>query len=79
MKKRKDKFRYLRNYIRNHKIKDGFMKRGIYGSLFDDPKKVKKALKEAKNENHKNYMIRTFLKIANKAGSKQVLFYLSQL
>jgi len=74
---RKQKFRYMRNYLRDKKIKDGFMKRGIYGSMFDMPKKIDKALKKAKNKNHKEYMIKTFLKVAKTAGSEKVISHLS--
>lgn len=73
MTKRNHKFKYLRTFIREKKIKDGFMKRGIYASLFNLPKKMKKSLSAAKNRNHKEYMINTFLKIARKAESKEVI------
>lgn len=70
--KRKQKYKYLRYIIREKKIKDGFMKRGIFGSIFDRPEKIKRALKLAKNNNHRDYMIRIFMKLAEKSGSENV-------
>jgi len=76
---RKQKFRYMRNYVKEKKIKQSEIKRGIYGSLFNLPKKVKKALKKAKNENHKKYMIITFKNFAKKGNSKEALQFLNSL
>ena len=67
----------MRNYIRDNKIKDGFMKRGIYAAMFDMPKKMDKSLKMAKNDNHKNYMIQSFLKLAKVSRSEKVISQLS--
>jgi hypothetical protein len=70
---RKQKYKYMKKYLREKKIKDSFMKRGIYAAMFDMPKKMEKALKESKNKNHKEYMIRTFLKISLKSKSENVI------
>lgn len=74
---RKQTFRYMRNYIRDNKVKDGFMKRGIYAAMFDMPKKMEKSLKMAKNDNHREYMIRSFLKLAKVSGSEKIISQLS--
>jgi len=70
---RTQKFKYMRNFLRDNKIKDGFMKRGVYAAMFDMPKKLDKAMKMSKNENHKKYMEKMFLKIAKVAKSEKVL------
>jgi len=67
----------MRNYIRDNKVKDGFMKRGIYAAMFDMPKKMEKSLKIAKNDNHREYMIRSFLKLAKVSGSEKIISQLS--
>jgi len=74
---RKQTFRYMRNYIRDNKIKDGFMKRGVYAAMFDMPKKMEKSLKMAKNDNHKEYMIRSFIKLARTSKSQNIISMLS--
>lgn len=70
---RKQKFKYMRNFIREKKIKDGNIKRGIYGSLFNIPKKVEKALKKVKNKNHEKYMKNIFLNMAKKGESNEII------
>ena len=75
---RKQKFRYMRDFIGEYKIKDGDIKRGLYGSLFNLPKKVKKALKKAKNRNHEEYMKRIFIKMAEKGKSNEVIKLLAE-
>lgn len=70
---RKQKYKYMKKYIREKKIKDSFMKRGIYAAMFNMPKKMEKSLKEAKNKEHKKYMMKTFLKIALVSKSEIVI------
>jgi mannitol/fructose-specific phosphotransferase system IIA component (Ntr-type) len=76
---RKQKFKYMKTFIREKKIKDGFMKRGIYGSMLDIPKKIEKSIKMAKNKNHKNYMLNTFEKLAKVSKSYNVLRYIEEI
>jgi len=77
-KERKIKLKFYRDYVGQKKIKEGFMKRGIYGSVFDMPKKINRALKHSKNNNHRDYMINTFKKIAEKFNNKKILEVLNE-
>lgn len=75
---RKQKYKYMRRFFRDKKIKDGFIKRGIYGAVFNIPKKIERSLKEAKNNNHKEYMIKMFLKLAINSKSDLVINLLKE-
>jgi len=76
MKKNKFKHKYLRTFIKNKKIKEPFLKRALYGAMFDHPKKIKKVLNLAKNENHKNYILSLIRKLAIIGKSNNVLSFL---
>jgi len=76
---RKRKFRYLRDYTKEKKLKDAFMKRGVYGAIFDIPKKINRALVFAKNDNHRTYMIDIFRKLARRHESKKTLELLDSI
>ena len=76
MKIRKFRHKYLRSFIKEKKITDAKIKSALYGAMFDLPVKVKVGLSLAKNDNHKQYLIKTFSKIATIGKSNNVLNYL---
>ena len=77
--KNKFKHSYFKNIIKRKKIKDGFVKSGIYGSIFNLPKKVERALKKSKNENHYNYLKSLFLSTSNKFSSRETISFLKKI
>jgi hypothetical protein len=78
MKSNKFKHRYLRDFIRENKIKEPFLKSGLYGAVFNLPKKIKRSLIKAKNENHRNYLNNLFLNISKKCNSREVIKLLKE-
>jgi len=76
--KNKFKHSYFKNIVRRKKIKDSFVKSGLYGAIFNIPKKVKRALKKAKNENHFNYLKSLFLSTSEKFSSRETISFLKE-
>ena len=78
MKVRKFRHKYLRQYIKSNKITDSIIKSALYGAMFDFPKKVNKGLLFSKNDKHKNYLLKMFLKIAIVGKSRNTLKLLKE-
>ena len=78
MKKNKLKHKYLRYFIKTHDIKDGYLKRGIYGAIFNHPKKIKRCLNNL-NLKKTNFYLNIFFKLAKHFHSKEVINYINSI
>ena len=71
--KTKYKHRYLRRFLKEKKIKDGYLKSCLYGAMFDLPKKVEKNLNLIGHPNHREHILKYVLKLAYLGKSNNVI------
>ena len=79
MKQNKFKHKYLRLFIKNKKVSDPILKSALYGAMFDQPKKVLKGISIAKNEKHKDYIVKIMNKVATIGKSNNTLKIIGEL
>jgi hypothetical protein len=78
MKRNKFKHKYLRYFIRTNNIKENYIKRGIYGAIFNHPKKIKRCLNNL-NSNKTDFYLNIFFKLAKQFNSKEVINYINSI